>query len=249
MALNFYRILAVDSYADFEEVKAAYEDLSALLMPDSLAIYSLMSEVEISRRRSELEEAYRTLGDPQRRAAYDRASGEQSIVKNDLSTALRSQDPDTEDSHQSDSVVEKEQQQSAILESNARESKKELTQKYVEKKVLASKKRSGTGSTDSGPRRLFPTLELVDPADAEYTGSLLRRFRESAGATIADIAEITKINKHYIVAIENEIYDDLPTLVYVRGFILEYARVLGLNPTWVAGSYLEKYRRHKKEGL
>ena len=59
------------------------------------------------------------------------------------------------------------------------------------------------------------------------------------------MAEVTKIRKGYLRALEENDFDGLPAAVYVRGFISEYARVLGLDTQMVAKSYMALYERYK----
>ena len=93
------------------------------------------------------------------------------------------------------------------------------------------------------PRRLQPSQSIEVGPDTEFGGALLRRLRESCPADIETIAEITKIRKRYLLAIEEHDFASLPAAVYVRGFVVEYARVLGLDPQRVAQSYMILYKR------
>ncbi|MEO7094103.1 MAG: helix-turn-helix domain-containing protein, partial [Polyangiales bacterium] len=43
-------------------------------------------------------------------------------------------------------------------------------------------------------------------------------------------------------ALEGEVFAKLPAAVYVRGFLAEYARALGLDPERVKQTYLRRYR-------
>ena len=94
-----------------------------------------------------------------------------------------------------------------------------------------------------GRRTLQTPLLSEIPNDATFDGPLLRRLRESAGATIEDFSEWTKISRRYLKAIEANDYGLLPAPVYVRGFVGEYARILGMQAKAVADSYLEGHRR------
>jgi flagellar biosynthesis protein FlhG len=83
--------------------------------------------------------------------------------------------------------------------------------------------------------------------DTEFTGVLLRKVRESQGIEIAEISSRTKISKVHLVALEDESYDVLPALVYVRGFVTELAKYLRLDPAQVQRTYLRRMReRHEK---
>lgn len=83
--------------------------------------------------------------------------------------------------------------------------------------------------------------------DTEFTGPLLRKVRESQGIEIAEISSRTKISKAHLVALEDESYDNLPAIVYVRGFVTELAKYLRLDPAQVQRTYLRRMReRHEK---
>lgn len=78
--------------------------------------------------------------------------------------------------------------------------------------------------------------------DTEFTGQLLRKVRESQGIEIAEISSRTKISKAHLAALEDEIYDQLPAIVYVRGFVTEVAKYLRLDPAQVQRTYLRRMR-------
>jgi curved DNA-binding protein CbpA len=87
------------------------------------------------------------------------------------------------------------------------------------------------------------------PDRAESPGPFLKRSREKAGLSLREIAERTKISPMKLECLEAERFDLLPASVYLRGFVFEYARTLGLpDPKDIAGLYLEKYRKETKEG-
>ncbi len=77
----------------------------------------------------------------------------------------------------------------------------------------------------------------------QFTGPILQQMREAQGIDLRDIAERTKIGMTYLRAIEGEIFEKLPATVYVRGFLVEYAKIVGADPERVLETYLERYRR------
>lgn len=83
--------------------------------------------------------------------------------------------------------------------------------------------------------------------EASYSGGVLSRLRESAGLTLDAIAQKTKISMTHLKAIEGNVYDKLPARVYVRGFVSQYARCLGLPTERVADSYLQIYDRYHQQ--
>jgi cytoskeletal protein RodZ len=46
----------------------------------------------------------------------------------------------------------------------------------------------------------------------------------------------------YLQALEGEVFAKLPAPVYVRGFLSEYARILGLDGERVKQTYLDRFR-------
>jgi flagellar biosynthesis protein FlhG len=78
--------------------------------------------------------------------------------------------------------------------------------------------------------------------DTEFSGTLLRKVRESQGVELNEIATRTKIARMHLGAIEEELYDDLPAPVYVRGFLTELAKYLRLDPAQVQKTYLRRMR-------
>jgi hypothetical protein len=61
-------------------------------------------------------------------------------------------------------------------------------------------------------------------------GDWLRETRLRKGLTLAEVERTTRINRHYLEALEAEHYDVIPAPVYARGFLRSYARMLGLDP-------------------
>ena len=70
--------------------------------------------------------------------------------------------------------------------------------------------------------------EHVEPR--QRLGEWLRETRLRKGLTFAEIEQTTRINRHYLEALEAEHFDVLPAPVYARGFLRSYARMLGLDP-------------------
>jgi flagellar biosynthesis protein FlhG len=84
-------------------------------------------------------------------------------------------------------------------------------------------------------------------AETEFTGRLLSKVRESMGVELLDIARETKISVAHLTAIEQEAFDELPALVYTRGFVQQLAKFLKLDPTQVTKTYLRRLRSSRAE--
>ncbi|MDN2452813.1 helix-turn-helix domain-containing protein [Lactobacillus sp. UCMA15818] len=62
-------------------------------------------------------------------------------------------------------------------------------------------------------------------------GKSLQAARIEKGYTLDDLQQITKIQKRYLIAIEDERFDALPGDFYVKAFIKQYAESVDVDPT------------------
>ncbi|MGE5242979.1 MAG: helix-turn-helix domain-containing protein [Betaproteobacteria bacterium] len=61
----------------------------------------------------------------------------------------------------------------------------------------------------------------------------LKRAREQAGLSAAEVARITSLSPRTISAIDEERYEELPAGIYARSSVRAYARALGRDPAEV----------------
>ena len=64
----------------------------------------------------------------------------------------------------------------------------------------------------------------------------LKRARERAALTDADVARLTRLSPRVIAAIEQERYDLMPAGLYARAAVRAYAQAVGLNPAEIAAA-------------
>lgn len=76
-------------------------------------------------------------------------------------------------------------------------------------------------------------------------GKVLRQAREKKGYTLDDLQQLTKIQKRYLIAIEDEKFDELPGDFYVRAFIKQYANTVGLDGNDLLKEYDDKLPQTK----
>jgi hypothetical protein len=96
---------------------------------------------------------------------------------------------------------------------------------------------SGTPRSPLVPEEAMPP---DPPEPGENIGAYLKRCREDRGLTLRDIAARTRIRTTYLEHIENNRLSNLPATVYLRGFVLEFARVLELpDPESITAAYLK----------
>ena len=72
----------------------------------------------------------------------------------------------------------------------------------------------------------------------ESLGKYLKTERERRNLSLEEAAKSTKIRIQFLRAIEEDRYEFLPS-VYVKGFLTQYVRYLGLNPNEVILRYQE----------
>ena len=74
----------------------------------------------------------------------------------------------------------------------------------------------------------------------ETLGDFFKRERTLRGYTLEEIAMATRIPFRSLRALEENDRSSLPEEVFVRGFVREYARYIGLDPQEVMGRYVPK---------
>ncbi|WP_341648617.1 helix-turn-helix transcriptional regulator [Thauera humireducens] len=66
--------------------------------------------------------------------------------------------------------------------------------------------------------------------DVRSPGAALRAAREARGESVAEVAFALKLNPRQIAALEADDFAALPGTAFVRGFLRNYARYVGLDP-------------------
>jgi curved DNA-binding protein CbpA len=84
--------------------------------------------------------------------------------------------------------------------------------------------------------------KMISQPGFEYAGSALRKIREALELDLKEISMRTKVSRMNLDFIEAENYTHLPALVYLKGFVSEYAKCLGLDPHRVLEDYMSRYR-------
>jgi curved DNA-binding protein CbpA len=79
-------------------------------------------------------------------------------------------------------------------------------------------------------------------AQENWDGEFLKKVREYKNLPIEKLCEITKINSYYVKGIEAMNPESLPAIVYVRGYVVQIAKALGLDDKKVADSYMKTFK-------
>jgi cytoskeletal protein RodZ len=85
--------------------------------------------------------------------------------------------------------------------------------------------------------------------ESESLGRYLKKERESKGVSLKEVSISTKVKEHLLKAIEEDQYTSLPSPPYIKGFLLSYAKYLGLDPHDVYLRYEDGLRRRQATRL
>lgn len=93
-----------------------------------------------------------------------------------------------------------------------------------------------------------PVYEIDDEIEkeinerTEWDGDGFRKIREYKKLSLASLSEKTKIKSFYLNAIENMSPKELPAEVFVRGYVIQLAKELGINEKAAADSYMKLFK-------
>ncbi|WPU64874.1 helix-turn-helix domain-containing protein [Peredibacter starrii] len=219
---NYYEVLEIETNATPNQIENAYIRARNAYSGDSVALYSLMTKDECDNILGQIEEAYSVLGFPEKRREYDRLRG---FNQGGISPQAN---PDkihmvlTVEDRKNESI-QYENFGSNLIEARV-------------SKITAQKKFGLEFSENADMER-----KIREASD--FPGSFLKEIREYKNVSIERMAEMTRISKTHLTAIENEDVSKLPAEVYVRGYVYQFAKVLKLNPDTVANSYLLHFKK------
>ncbi len=77
-------------------------------------------------------------------------------------------------------------------------------------------------------------------------GELLKQKRLEKKITRDQIVRKTKISSNYVKALENDDFANLPEAAFVKGFIRNYAKTVGLNPKQALAVFRRDYDQNVK---
>lgn len=215
---TFYEILEVNRDAPHHEIEKAYQRAKSTYSPDSPALYSMFTKDEAEDLRLLIEEAYQVLGNQAKRREYDERLTSNNQSENDL--------PDFPPP-KVDAVLEmREKDKEDIYDRNG-----PLPDGFKRSKLSVYE--------------VKPDIEEEIEACTDFDGTFLRKIRLYKNINIDQMSKETRIGRSYIAAIESADFDGLPAPVFVRGFIIQISRLLGIDEVAASNSYMSKF--HKEE--
>lgn len=223
---TWYEILEVSSDANHEEIHQAFLRAKQTYSPESPALYSVFSREEAEELMRLIEEAYSILGNPIKRKAYDDMMREQQKIKDSSHLKLIS----------SESTDHKPTEKDAEVDA------------WTEARLRPPASRSwgeadkGGGRTPFSHYKIDETFESEIAAQEVFDGSFIQKIRQYKNVNLDQVVKATRIGRHYLVAIEANDFHSLPAPVFVRGYVLQVAKILGLPETKVADSFMKLFK-------
>jgi len=259
-SLDHYRVLEVVPKASAKEVQSAYQLLKKTYDPETTCLSTLMDAPGLRELQGRIEAAYRTLIFLESRSDYDRQLLGSGALKEDQVRGLHAGTP-TRETPAAAEAPPAGSDADAGTGTGLELAGGQSVAPSPETPPPAEAAPAGEGSpaspaadaaaetgaevvvapvgTDAPPQdSIMPSPDRPSPR----SGADLRDERQRLRLALETIAEKAKIRRAYLQAIEEERFGELPAAVFVRGFLREYARCLGLVGEDVARDYMKRYR-------
>ena len=234
---TYYEVLEISPSASREEIMKAYQKAKGAYSPNSPALYSVFSKEEADQLLRIIDEAYAVLVNQDKRREYDQTLLSKGILS---PSGVINRPTPFDASSLADLKAAEPFDQGIDLPDFAIPTAASVNLP-TERKTL---------SQDPPPtiRARMPQYSVNPSVEAEiqnqtvFDGPFLARIREYKGVSHDLLSEITRVGRHYLVALENNNFGSLPAGVFVRGFVTQVARCLGLNEKKVVESYMKLYK-------
>lgn len=80
-------------------------------------------------------------------------------------------------------------------------------------------------------------------------GEILKKARLEKKITLDEVEKKIRIRQKYLSALEENAWDTLPSLPYIKGFLRNYSIFLGLKPEEMLAFFRRQFREQEKSGL
>jgi flagellar biosynthesis protein FlhG len=229
--LHHYRVLEVVPKASSKEIQAAYQILKRAFGLETTPLLPLLEDGDLRALHARVEDAYRHLIFLETRVAYDRSLVEGGVLKPEELRGLHDESAELPAGPHEWTMP-------------PQEASNQQAPDGAPSETTPSAAAPGTApDPDAGvPAAAAPGLASpaapAAPRAIPMTGEALRAERERLGQSLESISSRTKIRPSFLAALEEERWDRLPSPVFLRGFLREYAACLGLPADEVARALL-----------
>ncbi len=237
---NYYEVLEVPFDASKMQIREAYIRLKSTYSNGNQALYSLISDEDAQNTLNQLEDAYRVLYDDILRKDYDQniagsGTGKQASRRlvDPFHTAFTERESLLKENYSGSSGLTQENLWKGCATTS--------TKQPIE---TANKMRFAHHALENGiQEKIKSRLEQSD-----VDGTLIRDLREIQGVTLNELQDRTKVSLQYIIALENNDFQTLPSVVYVKGFLKICLQYLGVQKgvDKIINQYLESVRHWRE---
>ncbi len=228
---NYYDILEIPTNATQHEITVAYENAKKTFSSTN----NIFNEEEVKTLQSMLEEAYSVLSNNNYRSLYEKRLTVKSTVENDLKLEVLKKD--------SEKIVTENKIKDLLQEVDQSQSIKTLSEIKSEEKLSLKSHPALPKITKAPEFELIPEMEEKIMNCDNWTGEFLKEVRIYKKISFELMQEMTKIIPWYISSVEKMEPHNLPAKVYVRGYVVQIAKALGLNEKSVADSYMKLFNQ------
>lgn len=108
------------------------------------------------------------------------------------------------------------------------------------KEVKVESLLSGERTMESPVLSAGDSFDLID-IDSTVSGKDIQALRIAREISVEDINRKTNIPKKTLEDIEEDRFEELPALVYLKGFLKAYARILNVNESQMVEGYVKRF--------
>ncbi|MBX3020396.1 MAG: helix-turn-helix domain-containing protein [Bdellovibrionales bacterium] len=229
---TYYEILEVKPTAGPADIYAAYQRARSTYSPSSPALYSMFTPEEAQALMALIEEAYQTLSHQARRREYDVKIGLGKAPGAKPTSAYRPEPASREEAKPGRTPV-------GSVKTDA----------WVGPVKVSTRKHedlpSGFARTKFTVYEVKSDIENEIENVAECDGQFLQKIRLYRGVTLDQMSDEIRVIKSTLVALEANDLDALPVAVFTRGFVVQFARALGLDERKISDAYMKFFRAKK----
>lgn len=108
----------------------------------------------------------------------------------------------------------------------------------VRKRETATPLPADTGRCPLGTYKIDLAMEQDIATATEFDGLFLQKIRLYKQVSLEKLSVSSRIGKTYLIALESNDFKNLPATVFLRGFLVQMAKQLGLDEAKVVTSYM-----------
>lgn len=90
------------------------------------------------------------------------------------------------------------------------------------------------------------SIEEQIKALSDCSGTFLQKVRKYKNISLDEVSKFSKVSKTTILAVEEEDFANLPARVFIRGFVIQICKLLGIDANTFSKEYLKSLDEFRK---